>query len=205
MAVTSMEITAPHLLVVEGEEDAMFFGALLRYLGLPNVQIMPIGGKTQLRQNLNALVRSPVFPDVVSLGVVRDANADPRSSFQSVRDALLAVALSAPDRPLLPVGQQPRVSVLILPDEHTSGALEDLCLRAVLPDPAMLCVEQYFGCLQQQGLLLPHNASKARAQVFLASRPEAESRLGMAGQKGYWPWQDQAFGHVRDFLRQLAA
>jgi hypothetical protein len=92
---------------------------------------------------------------------------------------------------------------MILPEENTPGMLEDLCLRAVAQDPAMLCVEQYFQCLQQRGLSLPHNRSKAKVQAFLASRPEAGKRLGEAAQARYWPWDDKAFEQVRNFLQQI--
>jgi hypothetical protein len=82
--------------------------------------------------------------------------------------------------------------------------LEDLCLKAVVQDPAMLCVEQYFECLQQEELPLPDNISKAKAQVFLASRRKAGLRLGEAAQAGYWPWEAKAFEQVRDFLQHIA-
>lgn len=168
MAAASIEITKPNVLVVEGREEELFFGALVNRLGLQNIQIVPLGGKEQLRRNLKALVVSPRFADVTSLGIVRDANADPSAAFQSVRDALLAVNLPPPEHPLAPVGHSPRVTVIILPEASVPGMLEDLCLRAIAQDPAMLCVEQYFQCLQQQGISLPDNVSKAKVQVFLA-------------------------------------
>jgi len=66
-------------------------------------------------------------------------------------------------------------------------------------------VEQYFECLQQEELPLPDNISKAKVQVFLASRCKAGLRLGEAAQAGYWPWDDQAFRQVRDFLQQIGS
>jgi len=135
----AIEIEQPNLLVVEGREEELFFEALIEHLGLQNIQTMPIGGKEQLRRNLKALVVSPGFSEVISLGVVRDANTDPGAAFQSVHDALQAVNLPAPERPLAPVGERPRVAVLILPEVSMPGMLEDLCLKAVVQDPAMLC------------------------------------------------------------------
>jgi len=45
----SVQIVKSKLLVVEGRDEEMFFAAALRdHLGLIDVQIMPIGGKTQL-------------------------------------------------------------------------------------------------------------------------------------------------------------
>jgi hypothetical protein len=201
----AVKIEQPNVLVVEGREEELFFGALIKHLGLENIQTMPIGGKEQLRRNLKALAVSPGFSEVISLGIVRDANGDPDAAFQSVHDALQTVNLPAPDRPLMPVGGRPRVAVLILPEVGTPGMLEDLCLRAIAQDPAMLCVEQYFKCLQQEGLSLPDNMSKAKVQVFLASRPKAGLRLGEAAQAGYWPWNENAFEQVRDFLQRIAS
>ncbi len=199
----AVKIEQPNLLVVEGREEELFFGALIKHLGLQSIQTMPVGGKEQLRRNLKALVVSPGFSEVVSLGVVRDANADPGAAFQSVRDALQAVNLPAPDRSLVAVGERPRVAVLILPEVDMPGMLEDLCLRAIGQGPAMLCVERFFECLQQEELPLPDNMSKAKVQVFLASSRKAGLRLGEAAQAGCWPWNEKAFEQVRDFLRRI--
>lgn len=201
----AVPIEQSNVLVVEGKEEVFFFEALIKHLGLQNIQIMDMKGKTRLRARLKALASSPRFADVISLGVVRDANKDPIAAFQSVRDALQAVGLAAPERPLVPAGHSPQVMVMILPEEGAPGMLEDLCLRAVVQDPAMLCVEQYFQCLQQQGLSLPHNTSKAKVQVFLASREEPGKRLGEAAQAGYWPWGDESFEQVRAFLQQISS
>ena len=201
----TIEITQPSLLVVEGREEELFFGALIKHLGLQHIQVMGVGGKTNLRRNLKALTLSPRFAQVISLGVVRDANNNPGAAFQSVRDALHAVNLPAPERALMPAGDSPQVFVMILPGEGSPGMLEDLCLRAVVQDPAMLCVERYFECLQQEDLSLPDNMSKARVQVFLASRRKARLRLGVAAQAGYWPWDKKAFEQVRNFLQQIGA
>jgi hypothetical protein len=92
---------------------------------------------------------------------------------------------------------------MILPEEGAHGMLEDLCLKAVARDPAIGCVEYYFQCLQQQGLSVSHNTSKAKIQAFLASRPEEGKRLGEAAQAGYWPWNNEAFLQVRDFLQKI--
>lgn len=200
----SIEITRPTVLLVEGKDDKLFFEAFINNQELQNIQTLDIGGKTRLRQNLKVLKKTPKFSEIViSLGVVRDANTDPTAAFQSVRDALQSVNLPAPERPLVPVGDSPRVTVMILPEEGAHGMLEDLCLKAVARDPAIVCVEQYFQCLQQQGLSLSHNTSKAKVQAFLASRPEEGKRLGEAAQAGYWPWNNEAFLHVRNFLQQM--
>jgi hypothetical protein len=205
MVSVAIKIQSPNLLILEGREDELFFGALANRLGLQNIQALPIGGKTQLRSRLKALVAAPGFAAVTSLGLVRDANGDPTAAFRSVRDSLVAAKLPAPKRPMMSAGRRPRVSVMILPGEGKPGMLEDLCLLAVEQEPAMRCVEQFFQCLQQQRLPLPHHISKAKVHTYLASKQETGKRLGEAATAGYWPWDDGAFDQVKSFLQQIAA
>jgi hypothetical protein len=201
----TIKIEKPKLLLGEGREEVLFFEALIDHLKLHNIQIMEIGGKDNLRKNLKALTKAQGFDGVLSLGIVRDADADADAAFQSVCDALKTIDLPTPERPLHPVGEKPRVGVLILPGEGKQGMLETLCLRAVEQDPAMHCVEQYFKCLQQEGLSLPDNMSKAKVHAFLASKSKAGLRLGEAAKAGLWPWEKETFKQVKDFLRLIAS
>lgn len=199
----TIKIEQPNVLIGEGREDEQFFRAFIDHLGLHKIQVLPIGGKTQLRQNLKALTLSPSFTDVKSLGITRDANNDPSAAFQSIRDALSDLKLPVPNSPLVPVGNQPRVAVMILPKKNQPGMLEDLCLKSVENTVTTLCVNQYFDCLQKQKIPLPLNMSKAKTQVFIASKPKAGLRLGEAAQAGYWPWDNQAFDQLKKFLELL--
>lgn len=199
----TIRIEQPNVLIVEGEEDKRFFEALVNDMGLTNLQIMPIGGKTKLRENLKALVASPGFSGVISLCVVRDANSDPHAVFQSVCDALKNAGLPLPEKPLEVVDKRPSVAIIILPEAGSPGTLEDLCLKAVADDPAIPCVEEYFECLKEHKVPLPNNMSKAKVQVFLASKPRADLRLGEAAKAGYWPLDHEAFQTVREFIARL--
>lgn len=82
-----LRVEQARLVVVEGKDEEFFFSALLEHLGLSGVQIVPIGGKSKLRENLKALVRLPGFRQKVThVGIVRDADDDARAAFQSLRD-----------------------------------------------------------------------------------------------------------------------
>ena len=201
----TLKIEKPNLLVVEGDEDDCFFDALIRYIRASNIQIVPLGGKTQLRDRLKSLVSTPNFSSVVSLGIVRDADNNPGAAFQSVCDALQYVNLPVPKRPLDPAGNQPKVAVLILPSSNSPGALEDLCLQALAQDPAMSCVEQYFECLQHRGFSLPRTLAKAKIHVLLASKEETHKWLGVAAKAGYLPLDDATFDHVKCFLNIISS
>lgn len=205
MAEIPKKISKSRVIITEGKEDELFFDALINHLSLNDIQILPIGGKTELRKYLKALIKVSGFDEIKSLGIARDANSDPRAALQSVRDALRSIGLPAPERTLIPFGDKPKVVIMIFPDENTRGMLEDLCLQAVVQDPAMFCVDQYFQCLQQRGMNLPSKMSKAKVQVFLGSRPEPGKLLGVAAQAGYWPFDVEAFAQVKTFLQIISS
>ena len=164
-------ITKPKLLLVEGKDEVELFEKLLTDLGLVDVDIRDIMGKTKYRKNIEALPRLSGFGEVTSVGIVTDADKQPKGTFDSVCDALGAAGLPKPTAPLQPVGDAPQVMVMILPDGETPGMLEDLCLESVADDPAMSCVEEYFRCLEGrlEAGALPGNPSKARVRAFLAA------------------------------------
>jgi hypothetical protein len=204
----TIRIEHDKILVVEGTEDALFFEALIQHIKLSDIQVMGIGGKIKIRDNLKALVQTSDFLKVVRLGIIRDADENPINAFQSVQDALRFCDLSPPTRSGEFSEEMPRVGILILPNESNPGALEDICLEAIEKDQAMPCVNRYFECLRNVGLSLPTNQvhlSKVKVQVFLSSRSKSGLRLGEAAKAGYWPWDEASFNKVKIFLQLLSS
>jgi len=200
----SVSIGEPNLLLVEGQNDARFCGALLRHLGISGVQVPEVGGKGQFCPWLKALVRTPGFDQVKVVLAVRDADENAQGAFQSIRDAFRDAGLPVPNQPGRLTDKVPRVGVEILPGEGRPGNLEHLCLTAIADDPALPCLDQFFGCPKKNGLSRPRDMSKAKVQVFLASRPKPGLRLGEAAEAAYWPWEAAAFGGLKQFLRLFA-
>jgi len=199
-------IEQPKLLIVEGSRDKEFFEAFIRHLGLQDVQVHSIRGKGNMRADLRALKsRKAEFSKVIAIGIIRDADDDANAAFQSVHHALRELDLPSPEQPFHIIGDKPRVGVVILPSSNETGALEDVCLEAVQEDPAMSCVEQYFTCLHKKGVLNVEGRrlAKAKIQVFLASRDDVPLNLGIAAQKGYWPWNEEPLRRLGGFLCQL--
>ena len=194
----SIVITQPCILVVEGRDEENFFSALLDHLGIRDIQVLGIGGKTNLTMNLKALVHAPKFSGVVRVGIVRDADHDPEAARQSVGDSLRKAGLPVPPAVRQASDGTPVVAVLIVPDVGP-GALEDICLSSVTADPAIPCLTAFFDCLEPLQCP-PSHVGKAKVQAFLASRPSVGKRLGEAAQTGYWPWDAEAFAVVREFL-----
>jgi hypothetical protein len=95
---------------------------------------------------LRAITPDRGFQDVVSRGIVRDADSDPVGAFQSVTDALRNANLPVPEQILIPTGQKPKVAVIILPKPHAHGMMEDLYLEEVVPSvQVFLCQDFLLG------------------------------------------------------------
>ena len=55
---------------------------------------------------------------------------------------------------------------MIWPCDANKGILEDVCLQSIANYPEMLCVNQYFECLERQGVELSHKLSKAKVSRY---------------------------------------
>ena len=191
------------LLVVEGTSEVHLFSALRRSLGLSGIQIVNARSKDNIRNTLLAVKSHTDFRTVTSLGVVRDADANAQSAFQSVRDSFRSLGLPVPVAPLQTAGNVLKTIVLILPYGANSGILEDVCLASVAQDPVIPCVDDYIKCIQGTATVQPKNMSKSRAHAFLSSREDPEVQLGIAAEKGYWNFDHNAFDPLKDLLRML--
>jgi hypothetical protein len=214
----SIQIEKPglKLLIVEGRDDQLFFEAAFRdHLGLTDIEVMPIGGKTLLTRNLEILVNDPDFPSVPSLAVVRDADSpigvpsaagstvsEATKAFESICYTLRHVKLPCPAGHAQFTVGPPRVGIFIVPNGVDDGMLETLCLMSVASLPEFPCVDSYFQCLQGHGAV-PNSLHKARAHAWLASRPEPDRRVGEAAQAGYWSWDSDAFRDLWAFIGSL--
>ena len=92
---------------------------------------------------------------------------------------------------------------MILPGGETAGMLEDLCLASVESDAAFSCLGDYFDCIRQRSGREPQNRAKALVHAWLASNVRADLRLGEAAEAGYWPWDNEAFRNLKEFLPDL--
>lgn len=205
MSKDKIRIVCPHVIVVEGKDEERFFGELHRRMGISNVQVLPIGGKTKLRENLRALKLVPGVENLKTLCVIRDADDDPRSAFQSVRDALKSAGFDPPTRPQEFQGSDPRVIIMILPSSEACGALEDLCLESVANDEAFACVEAFFSCLESRGICKPSRSDlkKLKVQAFLASKPKPGLELGTGAEAGCWPLDSNVFEPLRRLIKDI--
>jgi hypothetical protein len=191
-------------LLVDGDDAFSFFTNFLGHLDISDIQIQNYGGNDELNGFLKAFCKAPGFQEKLkSIGVVRDAEKNPKSAFQSVNGLLKKVKLPIPKKPSEITNTKPCVSVYILPDAKTKGMLETICLRSVERDPAMICVETYFKCLKRDTKKLPRNLEKARVQTFLASRKKVPRTLSIASKQNIWPWDSPVFESLKNYVKSL--
>ncbi len=89
-----------------------------------------------------------------------------------------------------------------MPDGVSDGMLETLCMTAVGGRPEYACVTDFFNCCKTHGAVTG-NLHKARAHVWLASRPVPDKRVGEAALASYWPFADPAFQALWNFLHAM--
>lgn len=199
---TPQAITQTKLLLGEGMEEVFFFNALLKHLGIGNVQVEQAGSKDNFRNFIATLPVRPGFLNLEAIAITRDADDNATGAFESVCTALEQANLPKPAHVATYTAGNPRVGVFILPNCNDVGMLEDLCLASVASDIAIPCIDEFFRCVETAGRR-SNNLVKARVQAWLASQVRPHRRLGEAAQAGCLNWNDPAFNPLKQFLTQL--
>ncbi len=83
--------------------------------------------------------------------------------------------------------------------------IETLCLKSVADSPILGCVDQFFACVERNGINLPRGQilAKHRAQAYLAVHPGPQPFVGIAAQQGHWPFDRATFDAIKQFLMEL--
>jgi hypothetical protein len=139
---------------------------------------------------------------VTAIAILRDADADSKMAFTSVRDRLRQYNFAAPDIDANFANAALRVGIFIVGVDG-KGMVEDLCLTSVANRPEFPCVNAYFQCIAQKSARKQFS-SKAKVRVWMASQADYEYHVGKAAAGGYWPWESPAFSSLRNFLKALS-
>jgi hypothetical protein len=198
-------IEQPKVLYVEGWDEVKLYGALLKHMGLGEIQPITFSGSGSRPEKMKALTDHPNFGRVAVLGVVTDAEGDAARAFQSVRTALQTAALPVPpDMGIWHSAQTPKVGVFIQPDNASTGMLETLCLMAVGSDPTLECVGAFLQCARNAGkCIAPKDEDRAKAHAYLAVCPKPGLRVGEAAEAGYWDFGSPVWEAPKRFLRSM--
>jgi len=203
-----LKIYSDRLLLVEGQDEVNLFNALIqkRFNSESNIQVIPAGGIDRFPVNLKAIqIELKERPDFQSMGVVRDADDNPSSAFESVCNHLRKAGYTPPDSPGSFSAASPSVGVFIVPDGTTSGAIETLCRRSVEDTDIARCVGEYLKCLAENGVMHSSNEDKSFAHAYLAATDNPVARVGEGALGGVWNFDDPEFQDLSRFLDTLAS
>ena len=198
-----MNIEKDKILVVEGKDEFNFFQRYFRVHGVTDIQIMPIGGKTKLTENLGLLVNDDYFDSVSCVGIIRDADDDPQAALTSVKYSIDHYGFTSPTNHLQRFGVDPSWIILILPDISQTGALEDTLLFSVQADCAMPFVNQFYSDLNANGCQFPSKLNKSKTLCFLSSRTVYCNYIGLAAQNNVWNMNSPAFANIHNIIGQM--
>lgn len=207
------QITHDKVLLVEGQDEVNFFQALLNHLHLVSIQIIELGGKDRFHNEFPTFLALPGFEQLTAYAIIRDADSSHTSTLHSIKDLLQRNGQPCPANSGEFTTPPRKVGVFIIPGNTEQGMLESLCLRSVSEHPAMPCVESFMRCLDEmlekrlgevpinrQQAYYPKNEEKAKTLAFLSCMHEVTTSIGLAAQKGYWPFDHTALAELRNFL-----
>ena len=204
----SLRIYADRLLLVEGRDEENLFNALMaRSIGADTgIQVIAAGGVNKFPPNLGAIrIAARARPTLRSIGVVRDADNDAESAFESVCHHIHNAEYIPPAAHGEFSIARPSIGVFIVPDGSEPGAVETLCRRSVEGTDAARCVDEYMQCLQDHDSMHSRNADRSFAHAYLAAMRDPLARVGEGAQSGVWNFESPAFAALTQFLRDLAA
>lgn len=194
------EINKPKLIAVEGNDEVNFFSALLKHIGITDIQIENFEGKTNFNAKIKAIVNVPGFRNVKSFALIRDADdLPPQSAFDSIKSSLQKAKLPKPNQINQFTKFSPSVGVFIMPGNSEEGMLEDLCLASIKSYPVNNCIDTYIDCSKTEVT----NLSKSKTLCYLATKSPLVSSLGLGALKGHWDLDSSVFDELKEFLSQM--
>lgn len=200
----TIKIQKSKLLVVEGKDEKNIFDHWYQQLAITDVQVLPIGGKTQLKSNLEILKSLFNFNAVTHIAIIIDADQNETGAFNSVCHSLKSIGLNPPSEQMVFTSNIPKIKVMIAKGTGNRGSVEDYFLNSVKEINKFKCVESYFDCIHEnEGTIKSEEKIViAKTYVYLASNPDfARYRLGESVKAGFWDLEDKAFVELKEFIK----
>lgn len=197
------KINRSKIILVEGNDDEKFFRHFLMYEGVNIDEIHFINTEGSFdKEFVNLLVKRPGFKNKIKLFVIiRDAETNVKSAFDDVVKKFKGVFLTFPNKPNSFANKEPIIGVYIIGNDSDIRILEDLCLKTVINNPEMKCVNTFCECVLKLKDKGPRNFSKAKAQAYLATRPNYAAHIGIGAKEGYWDFRSPELDDVRNFIK----
>jgi hypothetical protein len=208
------QITETSLLFVEGKNEKYFFGALLKFLKIDNVQHIDTKGADNLKNVFEDYSKQASFNNVSRIAFIQDADKKSaecrlkilKSSVQEIVKArndnfdFKDISLDSNVKNI--EGVNVRYGFYIMPNNKDDGMLEDLLIEYMKTDTICHCVEKYISCAQNNGASLK-NKSKSTILAYLSTKPKIPSSIDIAAQQGVFDFNNECFKGIKDFLTKM--
>ncbi len=163
------------VLLVEGLDDKHVVRHLSdRQEEMPNICIFDKDGIEGLLEDIGLELR---VPGRRALGIVVDANEDVNARWSSVANRLREEDIKVPDYPGAEgtiINGSPRVGIWLMPDNSSSGELEDFVAEMVPDDdPIWPRARRYIDCIPEADRKFTEKKiQRARIHAWLAARED---------------------------------
>ena len=202
------------LILVEGNDDAFFISALLRYLGIEanHVGITPFRGTPQLEITIRTIAKHPSVTAglIKNIGIIVDADKSCESASKAINDSLAKIGWNIPDLgKVVDSGKGCRIGSFVIPNCSNQGDLESLLLGTASQCTLLPVADGFIQAARQkansEGLSLRGSVSKRIAQVYIAGKSiELKRGAGLAAHDGgIFDLNSPDLDLLKDFLRSL--
>jgi hypothetical protein len=186
----------PKQLLVEGNDDLHVISNIWKNVTkdeTPPFYIRDCKSIDNIVPVLAAFLQNPVKTEII--GIVLDADFTPKAHWQSVRNELLKTGYSLPEQPdingtiIEKHGLYPRIGIWLMPDNSTTGMLEDF-VKYLVPENDKLWAEseRVLAEIENQNLHQYNEKiqrSKAQIHTWLAWQKEPGKPMGIAIQSNF--------------------
>ena len=173
----------PRLLLVEGQDDKHVIGHLWQRIYRSELSFC-ISDKQSVGQLLKSIGSEVKASGREALGIVVDANDDVSRRWEAVTDRLRGADIDPPTRPDpegIVIDGTPRVGIWLMPDNASTGELEDFVAKMVPSDDAVWPMSKGYieGIPRPERKFKEGKILRAQIHAWLAAR-EDPRKMGSA-------------------------
>ncbi len=191
------------ILLVEGIDEVNVFKKLMVMINLPDIQVIPMEGKGEFPDKYETIFTSPEARIVKSVGIVRDADSDPKAEFDRIKTGLKRMGHPMP-KGLNQAANDGKISIniFLMPDCKSNGALETLFEESIKGTPIFEeCITNYLDCVKAKTGC--NFNDKTKTYAYIAVQKDPDVRLGNSVEIGHWDLSHACFNPIKNFLREL--
>lgn len=192
------------VLIVEGYSDQLFYLAVLKSLKKEKlVFVKRMGGKQNLRLNLETFLTPQLLADKTHIAVIVDADDQAEGTVISLSTRLAEITKQEIPPPGQWTAGSPRIGLFIAPDAATTGEIETLAWRAWSANPSHSVekghIEEYIANMKEAGRIAK-SPDKGLVGAMLAVLNDEDPRLGAGAREGIFDFTSPEFAALREFL-----